>query len=643
MYVSSPRDESVPYLVHAPLPQSSIDDLAQPVHIPLAFDAQRGLNVYADSEFMVRTHAAATLHAHPRMHVVTRHFALETCTWIRHCTAMEMVGSPCSASLSNVHLSGFCFESAAGTLECGHSVGSSDFGLPLPLRCAPGSKSISLGSTTSPRLLSAGCMDPLDPSYSSLAEVHVPDYCSHGGDFIKGCMFHDALNFDPFAVQPGNCVYYTNGCTSSSALNYNADATDDDGSCIEPIVGCTLQQSALNYDSRANVLGGGCVLAIEGCMDSRALNYNANATFNQDTPCNLPVLGCMMPTLEGSASSCLANLSLAVDGLSVALDPLATVHRSSLCTRYRRGCIDSTALNYDSLATVSDSCYWRVFGCLNPHAANFKCRVNEYQTAPCHHLQPPHVVTQHDRSACHWMADAPAPPQPAPPPLAHGEQMSPSYIRIAFAVAGGNDAANDASCRDEILRRFMALLGVPRSDVSVDAVVQAGSVSYIVRILVTARTAATFEQAVRGALGNSTASAQIFLGCATLLSTPALAVVTSRIQAQESSESTSRILVSVAFAVSIAVIILLSILICARTYTDRRGRVEQEPPAKMQPDVASDVPSTSVSEQPDHYERQPAPRTYPAFDDYGGPWVSTPWAPGPWAPGHKAGSHVLYG
>ena len=70
------------------------------------------------------------------------------------------------------------------------------------------------------------------------------------------------------------------GCMNPSAINYNPDAEEDDGSCL--ILGCT-NPTMFNYDPNANTDNGGCIPFINGCTDATMFNYNPNANTDNGT------------------------------------------------------------------------------------------------------------------------------------------------------------------------------------------------------------------------------------------------------------------------------------------------------------------------------------------------------------------------
>jgi len=278
------------------------------------------------------------------------------CEWLRHCdlVAGESVGSSCSIQRHGLTLRGYCYEagiapghSVGGSLECGRTV-RVDRGEPedltstqttdVPHRCPRGTPLTSLGTARVQRLLVGGCLLSSDASYDALAEVHVPQACALPLDHPrKGCLLMSASNYDPSALQSAPCAYRSRGCTSPTALNYRSAAAIDDGSCIEPTYGCTLPaESFANVDpstpgfqeSEVGVRFQGWVAYTQGLA---VLNANASAN-------TLGVVG------QGRQPG------------------------HSVCHLAIEGCMDPSASNYDSLATVNSFtwCVPAILGCMMP-------------------------------------------------------------------------------------------------------------------------------------------------------------------------------------------------------------------------------------------------------------------------------------
>ena len=110
----------------------------------------------------------------------------------------------------------------------------------------------------------------------------------------------------------------TSGCTDPSAINYNADAEVDDGSCIDTVLGCT-DENADNYNPAANSDDGSCSIA--GCTNENASNYNPLATVDDG---NCVIEGCMDATAFNYSDdvtlddgSCLVTVNIQYDSVVV--------------------------------------------------------------------------------------------------------------------------------------------------------------------------------------------------------------------------------------------------------------------------------------------------------------------------------------
>jgi len=386
-------------------------------------------------------------------------------------------------------------------------------------------------------LLVGGCMITTDAQYRASAMIHVPQACQTPADMpasMIGCIDPGALNYAPGAVQIGKCLYKVNGCTSPTALNYNSEAITMDGSCVEPVSGCTVNAAgyagvsrdtpgyktryvgkptrtegvvtypaygAVNsFSASANVLSG-CVATLEGCMDSTAVNFNPQANANTNTWCVPRVEGCMMPgptTVKTSTAP--ASRAHDKDGGSANFSVAATVNIVGYCTVGRYGCTDSSAVNYDSKASIDDNtCYFSLLGCLDRSALNFNCSVVDVFT-PCTYASKIIVPTVHDATMCQYTIAPPPPPRI----VAEPGQESVDAISITL-VATGDMADYTDALKLQIATQYATLANVPVENVVV--LVRPASVIIEVRIVASASTPlATIQSSITSVMASPQAA-----------------------------------------------------------------------------------------------------------------------------------------
>merc|ERR1719149_76117 len=287
-----------------------------------------------------------------------------------------------------------------------------------------------------------GWMDPAAYNYRQKANV------ASGACLHQGCLNSLAINFDPSATLPGQCIsvlvgcmdsaasdYYPQanragtcryvGCTDSTRPNYDPSATFDDGLCESWFRGCTNSRAG-NYaqvfnqdDNSCSIAGckatdadatfnvpclcsGACAAIrrrrrLEGtvnCWDPTALNYDSTAGASSGADCLYTVAGCTNPAATNYLS--IANTddgscTIPAYGCTVAegtlnYDSTATVLRG--CVNVRAGCTDSTASNFESVATEAASCVAVLPGCMDTASSAFEPAANVAADGDCVYARP---------------------------------------------------------------------------------------------------------------------------------------------------------------------------------------------------------------------------------------------------------------
>jgi hypothetical protein len=237
---------------------------------------------------------------------------------------------------------------------------------------------------------------------------------------ILGCTDSTMQNYNQYAnIDNGGCVPFFYGCIDSTMYNYNSLANTDDGSCILFIYGCT-DSTMYNYDSLANTSNTSCVPIVYGCIDSTMYNYNFLSNTDDGSciscnPINLSVsfidsssteltwfsaeMGCKLkykPSGNPGSNNWTngnPNITIISNTFSptiITTSPGETYDwriKNNVCnsdwidghsfTTPTIGCIDSSAFNYNALATFDDgNCIPFIYGCLDNTMYNYDSLAN---------------------------------------------------------------------------------------------------------------------------------------------------------------------------------------------------------------------------------------------------------------------------
>jgi hypothetical protein len=187
------------------------------------------------------------------------------------------------------------------------------------------------------------------------------------GDVYSGGAYNDYVWVDNLCI-----ISAVPGCTDSNATNYDAAATQDDGSCTYSCAYLGLDEITINlYDSFGDGWNGNS-LTVDG------VNYTVNSGASASFTVCVDLSTCITATYNNTGSWASENSWDITDASGTVLISGGNIGSGGdFGNCGYAGCTDPTANNYDSGATSDDgSCTYDVYGCTDPLACNYDSTAN---------------------------------------------------------------------------------------------------------------------------------------------------------------------------------------------------------------------------------------------------------------------------
>ncbi|MDA7596449.1 SUEL-type lectin domain-containing protein, partial [Flavobacteriales bacterium] len=177
---------------------------------------------------------------------------------------------------------------------------------------------------------------------------------------------------DTITIQQSGVVF---GCTDSLAVNFDSSATIDDANCFY----CTLDVVVNTVQNSNNLTcdGTAVVYATSSDGDVNYLWYDGSTSFMQQSLCTgLYSVQVYDDICSQTSVFTIGQLSGCLDSTALNYDMYATISDSS-CIYPIPGCTDSLAFNYDINSNIDDgSCIAIIFGCTDTTAWNYDSFAN---------------------------------------------------------------------------------------------------------------------------------------------------------------------------------------------------------------------------------------------------------------------------